>query len=146
MAMLSTGGRADLLFGGRCVVAPTRETFVSVIAEHVFALWDTEKERRLFLARGFVSPRDVIAWIFDDNARGDCRHAPAINDLGEVPGFSYSAISQTCKNAMGCNAHVENAVCSTLRDGAYGQGKQSAVSEPAWAREIRGKLRKENTF
>ena len=65
MVMLSTGGQTHLLFGGRASVAPIKETFESIIAEHVFALWASGESRNLFLASGICSPRDLICRIFD---------------------------------------------------------------------------------
>ena len=66
--MTSNLGLPHLLFGGQCVVGRVKETFESVIADHVHVLWGDSRHRSVYIARGFAGPRAVIAHIFESRA------------------------------------------------------------------------------
>ena len=65
------------LFGGLVEVSGMEETFESIVAEHVFKTWEIPEQRAMYHQRGFVSPRGVIASIFEPQPGTSCHFVAA---------------------------------------------------------------------
>ena len=57
-------GSPHLLFGGQCEVSHLSETFESIVADHIHALWSLPCHRAIYIQQGYASPRAVVADIF----------------------------------------------------------------------------------